>query len=450
MEIPTQFSYETISDKNLNYSPQPELLFEINDLNNLKKKKVENIFDEVEEIKKKKSEKEINYIDSLNISEQEYERSLQDLNKITEILTEDHIVEMISIRKLFFVYKHILEIFAFLIGEGYFEWTHFRAKLNIHEIKYRMTNCNLNIFSRNKINDYLNKIYKNKKLTDEYLKNDLSGIGIIFKWIKAALKVCLYKLQIKKSYTFLNSKEERDEYNNYLINNQTKDKITKFSKLGVTKIQGSSTITSNCFINNNLADLIVTNYKETTEAEEKIPIKSKLGGGFYLTAVNQKNSLPLINSQTNNIQVSIKSDNSIKEEEYEDKSIQQIPKKNIPIIKRACHQKSLNFFDQNSYENSTNVKYKQQVEKYNISSLPLVKFKTYNQLKRYFKSISPTKSTRNGTNIQEDIDKLSLRNPKNYEKIVNILSLGQIKRIDDETFNAFLDNMKMEDYFKNN
>ena len=199
MDTPTQFSCETFSErKGPENTASQDLPFEVDEFSKDRKKKFENIFDEVEKIKEKNNEKEINYVDSLIISDQEFERSSQDMIQITQMMAEEHIVEMISTRKLFFVYKHILEIFAILIGEGYFEWSHFRSKLNIHEIRYRMINCNLDKFGRGKINDFLNKIYKNKKLSDEYLKNNSSGIGIIFKWIKAALKACLFKLQNKK------------------------------------------------------------------------------------------------------------------------------------------------------------------------------------------------------------------------------------------------------------
>lgn len=501
MEMPTQFSYETLSDKNATTSfLSPDLIFEINELNNNRKKKIENIFDEVNQLKKKKQEKEINYVDALNITDSELERSVQDMNKISDLLTEEHIVEMISTRKLFFVYKHILEIFAMLIGEGYFEWSHFRTKLNIHEIRYRMINCNLANFSKNKINEYLNKIYKNKKLTDEYLKNDNSGIGIIFKWIKAALKVCLYKLQIKKNSQNLAKVDEDAQMNNSIINNNitnynTKDRITKFTKISGTmnnKFLGSTSATLAQFSNNNfnLGDFVITNYKESNEAVEKTNIiknndlggntNPSSGGGFYLTSMNHnnnnlslnlnqnnKNSLPQISNANgnthahfNNRNLHNNSDTIIKIEENE--NTPNTKKMNIPIIKRVCHQKDMTSQFFQNLENSREFPSKNHlIEKYNISSLPLLKFKTYHQLKRFFKSSSPRKArvaavsnanidnSHDGSIVPNDIDKFSLRNPKNYEKIVNLLSLGKLKGIDDETFGMFVENMKMDDYFNN-
>jgi len=502
MDIPTQFSYESSTEtKGTSSLMTPDLMFEINEINNNRKKKIENIFDEVQQIQSKKKDKEINYVDALNIFDSEYERSLQDMNKISEMLTEEHIVEMISTRKLFFVYKHILEIFAILIGEGYFEWSHFRTKLNIHEIRYRMMNCNLNNFSKNKLNEYLNKIYKNKKLTDEYLKNDNSGIGIIFKWIKAALKICLYKLQIKRhSQNLMSIKEDvgTDNMNNFNnnpnTNNLTKDKITKFSKLSTNNRLLSSTagtINPHAHINHNYnhgaSDFIITNYKESQETEEKLTkvIKSNNiggnnpnsnagnGGGFYLTSVNNnnnnnsssnnnnfKNTLPQIGGSNNNVHFTNHmynySDTTIKEEDNE--NTPNIRKKNIPMIKRVCHQKNLgdDFFQNLEFANAYSGK-NRLIEKYNISSLPLLKFKTYHQLKRFFRSDSPKKykaanSNNNiensqGSIIPNEIDQFSLRNPKNYEKIVNLLSLGKLKGLDDETFSMFVENMKMDDYF---
>ncbi len=418
METPTQFSYETFTDKNATYGfLSSDFIFEINELNNNRKRKIENIFDEVNEIKKKKIEKTIDYVDALTIPESEFERSFQDMTKISEMLNEEHIVELISTRKLFFVYKHILEIFAILLGEGYFEWSHFRTKLNIFEIKYRMINCNLANFSKNKINEYLNKIYKNKKLTDEYLKNDNSGIGIIFKWIKAALKVCLYKLQSKRNIpTVINIKEEtasdNNNNNNNAINNLstsnylTKDKITKFTKIGSTNNRflgsTSATLLYGSNINNNFnvgggTEFLITNYKESQshETEDKNPkvIKSndiggnQQGGGFYLTSLNNndnnlnknqnnKNILPHI--ENTNYRIYNGSDSVIKEEDNENTPNK--IKKNIPIIKRVCHKKDVSeeFFN-NLDNNNTFFNKNRVIEKYNISSLPLLKFKTYHQ-----------------------------------------------------------------------
>lgn len=487
MEMPTQFSYETFSDKNsTNSFLSPDLIFEINELNNNRKKKIENVFDEVNQIKKKKLEKEINYVDALIITDSEYERSVQDMNKISDMLTEEHIVEMISTRKLFFVYKHILEIFALLIGEGYFEWSHFRTKLNIHEIRYRMINCNLNIFSKNKINEYLNKIYKTKKLTDEYLKNDNSGIGVIFKWIKAALKVCLYKLQMKKNHPNLIKINDEGGMDNTIMNHHntnynTKDKMTKFSKVSGTlnnKFLGSTSATLAQYTNSNLGNFVITNYKEPNDTDEKInKIKSNSiggnpnpgsGSGFYLTSLNNnnKNALPNIshpngtNNRGNyNNNIYNCSDTTIKEEEHD--NTPNLKKKNIPIIKRICHKRDIGSEFFQNLENSREFASKNRlIEKYNISSLPLLKFKTYHQLKRFFKSSSPKKArpaastnayfdNSNGSIIPNDIDKFSLRNPKNYEKIVNLLSLGKLKGIDDETFSMFVENLKMDDYFNN-
>lgn len=528
MSIPTQFSYETLNERGCignNSCVSPELIFEINELNKTRKKQVQNIFDEVEEIKRKKEHKEIDYVDALTISDAEYERSLLDMNKIAELLSEEHIVELISTRKLFFVYKHILEIFAILLGEGYFEWSHFRTKLNIHEIKYRMMNCNLNTLPKAKINAFLNRIYKNKKLTDDYLKTDLSGIGVIFKWIKAALKVSLYKLQHRKpniSVGNINNQENNIEHingnNSNCKNSHTNgnfftykdNKITKFSRIGNTVSHkflastaaslGHNTLTQG-HINNNYnnsnfpCDFAITNYKESTEnaeSEEKIKAiksnnnlapmlsKSNSNSGFYLTSIlnnanginsnnNNKNAyLPNINLSSNNININHNnSESTIKEEDFENSPQLNMPKKSIPIIKRICHTKDLSnqFLQQiDSATGKSSNDGRKLLEKYNISALPLLKFKTYHQLRKFFRSDSPNNSGKkfakinhdpqndyftSGTNIvPNELDKFSLRNPKNYEKIINLISVGKIRGIDDETFNLFVENMKMEDYFK--
>jgi hypothetical protein len=583
MEIPTQFSYETNSsnDENdirninnntykyryLDYQQQEKnnlFCIEEEQFKGARKKRHENIFDEVEKIKQKNQINEINYVDSLIISYQEYQRSSKDMIFISDMLNEEHILEMISTKKLFFVYKHILEIFAYLIGEGYFEWSHFRSKLNINELRFRMINCNIDKFSREKINNFLNRIYKNKRLSDEFLKNNTSGIGIIFKWIKATLKVCLYKLQVKKQEeenltirNITNNTNNNSNSNNSNINTIRKNNmsISRSKNIGNSN-ENTNNNSKNIFMRNTVAlhhpmnDFILTNYIEPKEdlqhdykENKENEIKNKMminnikdninnnkGSGFYLTSLaynnninndiyltqnpnyisisnpnrnsdsiiknskdnnnNNKRKLPniinlenikIINDQSTH--KTNETDSTKKEGEYENENspntISTI-KRTIPLIKKNVHNKDiLSDFMKNIDEkgsapynkdkfksNKNNIKN----YNYNILSLPLLKFKTYHQLKKFFNNGNSQKKINNlnsslnsglvfgsgsllnsnsGISLGNSIsEKFSLRNPKNSEKVLNLISLGKMKGINDETFDIFFENMKMEDYFK--
>jgi hypothetical protein len=454
MEIPTEFSYKTNiqtnhnknnSVKNTNEKFNNPYLIEIPialEKDYYEKKRntymINNVFNEIQMIRHKQDEEQYDYIELLQISQPEFERSQIEVQQLAEYLNEEHITEIRSLKKLIFVHKNVLEIFSYLIGEPFFDWKNFRDKFNLHEAKYKMNNINYKSLSSKRINAYLNKISKNAKFNQEYIDSRTEGIGVLFKWIKSILKIFLFKTQ-------QNEKRAASVFSS--------NALSPFNKSEIISENGSHQLRSSQIIKREANEIYLKlePFKDKEKAKEQTKEKFVVSNNAFTNTENipeeksnsatAKNLHQILNKNKNNENLYIT--------EIGNQNNKKPNKTNIPLPEVKFRPKAVKETKMKLNFDCTKIKELKELK--TLHSLPFIKNKTFQQLRRFFQnSVHPRapdkKNNKEKMNNKHfhDLDMLSMKNPNNSNKIVGLVAINKLKALDDHTFNHFLENLHNE------
>lgn len=349
--------------------------------------RINNVDNEINFIKSQTSTKVINYAKDIQISKEEYESSVNQINEIADSITEEHIIDIMSHKKLLSTQKHILEIFAYLIGFEYFDWNMIREKLTLYELKTRIGQINYEKFQIKYINVLLSKICKHKQFSQIASESEMN---LIYEWSKAQLKIILYLYQngLLKKKSQLNNYNEDDASNN-TTNNQISSYNDTQSKKRIDLLSGNKVITlrGNKPKNNQPTQ----SHHLFRSTNDNMPmtnnnVSTNIDKGMMLTA------LPNINENPQRIQV------------------------NKPMNKVNNVIVELNGFDYSE-------KFIKREEKI-IEYLPLLKNRTFQQMRRYY-NIQSKKG--------KDFERRHLKELRpfgdqdNKQKILNLIGLNKIE-----------------------
>ena len=375
----------------------------------------------------------------MNYIETEYEKSINDCKKAIDDTSEEIINDIKSQKKFINVHKTVLEMYSYLLEEKYFNWNIIKEKLNYFEVTCKMKNITEDtpVYEKNKINTFLNKISKNINLNHDYLMETFPGLAVIFNWVKAIFKIYLYRLQSNLITKVVenNKKEENpiaDLFPSYkLINLNKLDAFKSPNKIQRNMI---SSFKSKKESRNSLGrlkdfsdnlEIKSEEFKNTHETDKK-----EKENQFYITSIMSRNNENVITSDTNFfIQTNEfrKRENNAKSDNRE-KLNNQLKEKEIQI-------------DINLQEN-----HKQTMIK-NFQNLPLIHVRTFHQLREYF---NPSKKVKkNNSKSPLDLQKFSLNNTSNFEKMLRVLQKGNIGNLNRLTVLQFCKNIDNQNQMLN-
>lgn len=159
-----------------------------------------NIFDEIKEIKDKSKIRRIDFVASMTVSDEEYSVALDEVMKVIENITDYTISEIVSVEKPIFMMKQIMEIYCILIGEPLFSWNIFKDRFNLHEVRYKMQNFNVDSLEKSAVNYVMNKISCNTQYTVTNLeKEEMKPFALFYKWAFNTIKIFAYRLRFRQS-----------------------------------------------------------------------------------------------------------------------------------------------------------------------------------------------------------------------------------------------------------
>lgn len=351
--------------------------------------RINNVDNEINFIKSQTYSKAINYAKDIQISKEEYESSVDQSNEIAELITEEHIIDLISHRKLLSIQKHILEIFAYLIGYEYFDWNQIREKLNLYELKTRISEIDYDKYQIRRINVLLNKICRHKEFSEIASE---SGMNLIYEWSKAQLKIILYLYQnglLKKKSQFIihNMSNNEDNACKTTTNNQISSN---------NDIQNKNLLKES---NNKVGFVIGNEGRKNKAVPEQDLIKNTNGNTIALNRSNNDKGM-LLTALPN-----IKDYNKVAQTKIQ--SIRPMKISNVHV--------QLNGFDFAE-------KYIRREEKI-IEYLPLLKNRTFQQMRRYY-NIQNQKKDFVGSHLNQ-LKPFGDQNDK--QKIVNLIGLNKIE-----------------------
>ena len=408
--------------------------------------RINNIDNEINFIKSQQMFNHTNFLKAIIISKEEYEISVKIVNDITNKISDEEITDIVSHKKLISFQKRIMEIYAYLIGYEYFDWKLFREKFSLYEAKIKMSKVDYNRIDKKKVNLFLNRLCKAKTTSlDDFPKNISSdyGMDIICEWVRNQLKIFLFLLQnnllyrktttkqsnegtvsqYKQTNSTLNSPKSLDlgfRSINLNENFQTKKKnsIVKIP-IDSNKISPLSAGSNYSIENYNIASkknsMINSHYETHRQINNDNLTNSKVGGDLLVTA------LPDINQQSNtsfsiknqiNVAINVKEPKDTKETK-EIKENNKVEVKNSYIV--------LNGFD---YDRE-HMKKEEKIIEY----LPMLKYRTYHQMRMYY----GIQSKINKKIEKQHFDELkmsSFGDRKNNNRILNMISNKKIGVLD--------------------
>lgn len=336
---------------------------------------INNINYEKEQIMKKKSNPtHINFFKSVSVSQEEYDKSLTTAKELIENFSYELFQDMKNVQKLLSIQKHLMELFNYIVNiEQTFDWNIFKRASYIEQIKAKMENVNYSQISKQQFNFYLNRFTQNEINFPRFIPQSL-GMNHLYKWVKCQINIFIYLV------------------NNKLIPNKPEKKSSFISEEDEAKEIRK-------ILNHRSTDILSNN-------------------NFKIT-----NSLSSIQSSITKIDECTNTNN-------DDTLITTIPKSNVISIiqigkvnKKAKSEKKNSTLSQNSLVlNGINVmEMKKKREEKVLQSLPLVKHKTFGEMRKYFK-INKNNEQLVDSKHYYDIQKSGLGGIDNQDKFIFLLS----------------------------
>ena len=402
-DINSKSNSEFISNLMLNPNKYREFKENINRINNIE--------NEINLIKAHNNIQKINFAKILIIELDDYKSSINDSKEIIESLSENEIIDITSHKKLLSFEKHILEIYSYLLGDDYFDWKRFRETFNLSDAKFKMTNINYSSLSTKKINMLLNKISRDGK-GKYFLENYIfpfPGLELIYEWVRCQIKIFFYLIQ------------------NNLISNNNKNLIRSktYTNIGTNTVNPFNLMICNkkLYLNKNSNDKL----KKSGSMNNIFIEKKNMTTGYVNKLQNSKNNIlitGLPNLNYNNTNSKINNIVSIYFNKYEKKKPKKI--KNQFIKFSGINQ-------QKEFEKK---------EEKNIELLPFVNYRTFHQMRKYYKMETKEDEQINKRHFRE-LKLLSSTNKNNIKilsklgnnkiEILKHIPLFKIKEIIEET-----------------
>ena len=307
-----------------------------------------------------------NFFQLSHITLEEYDKALIDSTELINSFDDNLLYEMKSIEKLISVQKHLLELFNYMINLSQtFDWNFFRRVCDINELKSKMSKVNYEQISKKQFNFYVNRLTQYTTDFPRFIPQSL-GMNHIYKWVKCQIVIFIYKI------------------NNKLLSQTMEDKsVSTFEEEPFAKV--SNPFQRNFLISNSMSSLDKTN----TLCDEYTDTMTTRKESNFLTALPNSRVISIVNL------------NNIKKKETKPKE-------------KKVSESSLFLNGVNVMEN------KKKREEKVLQSLPLLKYRTFGQMRKYYKITKNTEDKVHNKHY-DDLQQMGLR-AINKDKFYSILS----------------------------
>lgn len=308
----------------------------------------------------------VNFFQLSHITLEQYDKALIDSAELINSFDDELLYEMKAIEKLLSVQKHLLELFNYMINLSQtFDWNFFKRACDINELKRKMSNIDYEHISKKQLNFYLNRLTQYTTDFPRFIPQSL-GMNHIYKWVKCQIVIFIYRI------------------NNRMLSQTMEDKsVSTFEEEAYKKVQNP--FERNFLISNSMSSLDKTN----TFCDEYTDTMTTRKESNFLTALPNSRVISIVN--LNNLKKKEKKQNE-----------------------KKVSESSLFLNGVNVMEN------KKKREEKVLQSLPLLKYRTFGQMRRYYKI---TKNTEDKVHYKhyDDLQQMGLR-AINKDKFYSILS----------------------------
>ena len=341
--------------------------------------RINNIDNEINYLKSLEKNTQINFLDNIIISEEEYQKALKDEQIIFQNLTEDRLEDLLSHKKLLSHEKHLLETMSYILGYESFDWNMLKKILNIFELKTKMQNIDYSKIKKKRINILLGKLCRSDRFNKFLNMNDFcdSGFEFIYEWVKVQLKIYFYLYQNKHQKFYNNIKSSKSMVNiaNYDLNFNSNKITPNISE------ENDNIINSSKYNKNKKNENILNKNINKLEIMDNITFKNSTNLETIINSNNNSNKSRYL-KEAKKVSFKLKGFNKEKE-------------KLLKEIKTA-------------------------------EMLPLLKNKTFPQMRNYFEERIPF-SKKVEQRMKNDIDYFSLNGTQDEKKMLSLIASGKMK-----------------------
>ena len=425
--------------------------------------RINNIDNEINYLKSLEKKNLIDFVDTIKITEEEYENALKDADIIFENISEEQISDLLSHKKLLSNEKHLIETMIYFFGNENFDWNTFKLTFTLYEAKTKMKNVDYSKIKKKRINILLGQLCRSDKMNKFLNMNDFcdSGMEFVYEWVKCQLKIYFYLYQNKKIPKIKASKSMIDVYkNNYNINeiNDKRDKNNFEEK--ISNITGVSHLNSSNYNQKNTQNKIESlMLKNSTNIEtmnnnnynfSNLKINNKSNNLSYIHSIKIKNNINAFQKRNNSINYN---SNISKSTVGNNNSLLLTSLPNIIVSKEK---RNLEITDESTYSpfqrlninkifhpiesKKTNIKLKginKEKEKLikeirTAEMLPLLKNKTFHQMRNLFEEKVPF-NRKIDKRIKKEINSYSLNGTNDEVRLISLIAGGKIKALNFES-----------------
>ena len=425
--------------------------------------RINNIDNEINYLKSLEKKNQIDFVDSIKISEEEYENALKDADIIFENLSEEQISDLLSHKKLLSNEKHLIETMVYFFGNENFDWNTFKITFSLYEAKTKMKNVDYSKIKKKRVNILLAQLCRSDKMNKFLNMNDFcdSGMEFVYEWVKCQLKIYFYLYQNKKIPKIKLSKSMIDVYkSNYNINemNEKKNFEEKLSNnTGISNLNSSNCNQKNTQ-NKILESLMLKNSTNIETINNNILKTNNISNNIsYINSIKNFNKNDIFQKRNNSLNYNY--NNNISKSTISNNNSLLLT--SLPNIIIGKDKKNLEITDESTflpYQGLNLSKYKinkiynpVESKKVNIKlkgfnkekeklikeirtaeMLPLLKNKTFHQMRNFFDERIPF-SRKIDKKIKKEINSYSLNGTNDEQRLISLIASGKIKALNFES-----------------
>ena len=425
--------------------------------------RINNIDNEINYLKSLEKKNQIDFVDSIKISEEEYENALKDADIIFENLSEEQISDLLSHKKLLSNEKHLIETMVYFFGNENFDWNTFKITFSLYEAKTKMKNVDYSKIKKKRVNILLVQLCRSDKMNKFLNMNDFcdSGMEFVYEWVKCQLKIYFYLYQNRKIPKIKLSKSMIDVYkSNYNINemNEKKNFEEKLSNnTGISNLNSSNCNQKNTQ-NKILESLMLKNSTNIETINNNILKTNNISNNIsYINSIKNFNKNNIFQKRNNSLNYNY--NNNISKSTISNNNSLLLT--SLPNIIISKDKKNLEITDESTflpYQGLNLSKYKinkiynpVESKKVNIKlkgfnkekeklikeirtaeMLPLLKNKTFHQMRNFFDERIPF-SRKIDKKIKKEINSYSLNGTNDEQRLISLIASGKIKALNFES-----------------
>lgn len=140
----------------------------------------------------------IDFFSAITVTKDEYEQTCKEALQLANEFDLKLYLDIISIPKLILVHKHMMDLFNYLITlEHIFEMNLFKMKYDPSILQSKMMKVEYDKLSRKQLNFYLNRLSNNSFDFPKFMPYSI-GLNHLYKWVLCQIKLYTYYLNKKK------------------------------------------------------------------------------------------------------------------------------------------------------------------------------------------------------------------------------------------------------------